>query len=84
MQKSLAITALAAVMLFAPQVLLAQNNPEAQQRVSMREQVKHRLEESGFTNIQIVPQAFLVRATDPDGKPGCHDGQYRRSNGNVS
>jgi hypothetical protein len=68
MQRMLAATAIA-VMVFAPQIAFAQNSSFDQTRGSMREQVKSGLEQAGFTNIEIVPEAFLVHATDPDGNP---------------
>ena len=44
-------------------------SPQGQMQHSMRAQVRGRLEQDGFTNIRIMPEAFLVRATDPDGNP---------------
>jgi hypothetical protein len=70
MQRTLAIaTAIAAVILFSPQIASAQNSQQGQTRSSIRNQVKGRLEQDGFTHIRIMPEAFLVRAIDPDGNP---------------
>ena len=69
MERTLAAAAIAAVMLFAPQIASAQTSSQDQRHGSVREQVKSGLEQAGFTNIQIIPEAFLVHATDPDGNP---------------
>jgi hypothetical protein len=69
MQRTLAAAAVAAVMLFAPQITFAENSSQDQRHGSVREQVKSGLEQAGFTNIQIIPEAFLVHAIDPDGNP---------------
>ncbi len=70
MQKTLAIAAaIAAVILFSPQIASAQNSQRGQTRSSIRDQVKGRLGLDGFTHIRIMPEAFLVRAVDPDGNP---------------
>jgi hypothetical protein len=68
-QKTLAAAAIAAVMLFAQQIAFAQNSSQDQRHGSVRNLIKSGLEQAGFTNIQIVPEAFLVHATDPDGNP---------------
>jgi hypothetical protein len=68
MQRTLAAAAIAAV-LFAPQIAFTQNSTQDQRHGSVREQVKRGLEQAGFTNIQVIPEAFLVHATDPDGNP---------------
>jgi hypothetical protein len=70
MQRLLAIAAITAVTLFAPQIVLAQASPsEDQAHSSVPDQIRSGLEQSGFTNIQGVPDAILVRAIDPDGNP---------------
>jgi hypothetical protein len=69
MERTLATVTIATVMLFAPQVVLAQNSPQDQTQGSVPEQVKNGLEKSGFTNIQGVPDVVLVRAKDPHGNP---------------
>ena len=69
MQRTLAAAAVAAVMLFAPQIAFAENSSQDQRHGSVREQVKSGLEQAGFTNIHIIPEAFLVHAIDPDGNP---------------
>jgi hypothetical protein len=57
MPRTLAIAAIAAVALFATQIVLAQNSPQDQGHGSVPEQVKSGLEKSGFTNIQGVTDA---------------------------
>ncbi len=37
--------------------------------LAIRSQVKRDLEHAGFTNVQIMPESFLVRATDQHGHP---------------
>jgi glucose/arabinose dehydrogenase len=39
------------------------------QRTSIRQQVMENLQKSGFTDIHIMPESFLVRAKDKDGNP---------------
>jgi hypothetical protein len=41
----------------------------AQQDESLKQQLKANLMKSGFTNVQILPQSFLIRAKDPQGNP---------------
>jgi hypothetical protein len=69
MRKLLAIAAIAAGALLAPQIVLAQTSPQDRPRISIRQQVRHQLEESGFSDIRMIPQAFLVHATGPNGNP---------------
>jgi hypothetical protein len=70
MQRLLATAAITAVTLFAPQIVLAQASySEDQAHSSVPDQIRSGLEQSGFTNIQGVPDAILVRAIDPDGNP---------------
>ena len=45
---------------------LSTNSPEA---TNMRQQMQNDLTKAGFTNIQIMPESFLVRAKDPHGNP---------------
>lgn len=35
----------------------------------IQQQVKQNLSQAGFTNIQVLPESFLVRATDKSGNP---------------
>ena len=37
--------------------------------MAIRDQVKHDLEQAGFTNVRIMPESFLVRANDKEGHP---------------
>ena len=69
MQKIIAIAAIAAISLIAPQIAVAQTSSQGQTHGSIREQVKNSLEQAGFTNIRIMPESFLVRATDQNGNP---------------
>ena len=69
MQRMLSIAAIAAVVLVGPRLAAAQNSAEPDNQGSLRHQVKKRLEQVGFTNVKVVPKAFLVRANDPDGNP---------------
>ena len=43
--------------------------PAADQFATTRDEVRARLEEAGFSNIQIMSESFLVRAIGPDGSP---------------
>jgi hypothetical protein len=36
---------------------------------SIQQKVRHNLQQAGFTDIQIMPSSFLVRAKDSDGNP---------------
>jgi len=40
-----------------------------QQNASLKEQLKDNLIKSGFTNVQVSPESFLIRAKDPQGNP---------------
>jgi hypothetical protein len=71
MQKLL-IASIAAVTLTLPQMASAQSSPPPQgpqNQQSMQSQVKSNLEHAGFTNVQVMPSSFLVRAKDKDGNP---------------
>ena len=35
----------------------------------VRQKLKQDLEQSGFTNVQVMPESFLVRAKDKQGRP---------------
>ena len=69
MQKILGIVAIAAMTSALPQLALAQNSSQGRSSASIQAQVKNNLEQAGFTNIRIIPDSFLVRATDKDGNP---------------
>lgn len=45
----------------------AQNQPTSEQ--SITQSVRSNLEQAGYTDIQMVPSSFLVRAKDPNGSP---------------
>ena len=40
-----------------------------QNQASIRTQIQKNLQSAGFTNIQVLPSSFLVRAKDQDGNP---------------
>jgi hypothetical protein len=62
---SLAALAIAAV---APGTTRAQNAPP-QNQVTVRQQVQKNLQDAGFSDINIMPSSFLVRAKDKSGNP---------------
>jgi Protein of unknown function (DUF1236) len=62
------MAAIAAISLALPQVALAQSSPQDDSMSSIKAQVKSNLEQAGFSNIRVMPEAFLVRATDRNGK----------------
>ncbi len=45
------------------------NTMNGQNHMHIRQQVKQDLEQAGFTNVQVMPESFLVRATDKHGRP---------------
>ena len=47
----------------------AQNQNAAESLQTIQESLRSDLERAGFTDIQLVPSSFLVRAKDPDGNP---------------
>lgn len=69
MQKLLMVSALAVISFSVPQIASAQNSPQGQQQQSIQARVKNNLEQAGFTNVQIMPSSFLVRAKDKEGNP---------------
>lgn len=69
MQKIFGIVAIAAMTAALPQLALAQSSSQGQSSASTQARVKSNLEQAGFTNIRIMPDSFLVRATDKDGNP---------------
>jgi hypothetical protein len=46
-----------------------QPETQNQQNASLKEQLKDNLIKSGFTNVQVSPESFLIRAKDPQGNP---------------
>jgi hypothetical protein len=46
-----------------------QNNAAPQNPAQLRQSIQHDLEQSGYTNVQVMPEAFLVRAHDRQGHP---------------
>ncbi len=40
-----------------------------QQNASLKQQLKANLIKSGFTNVRVSPESFLIRAKDPQGNP---------------
>jgi hypothetical protein len=84
MQKACGIIAIAAIALGASQLASVQkaaaqtsdpsrrtadSPPAADRSATTRDEVRARLEEAGFSNIQIMSESFLVRAIGPDGSP---------------
>ena len=65
----LLIASIAAASLTLPQIAAAQSSPPAQNQQSMQSRVKNNLEQAGFTNVQVMPSSFLVKATDKEGNP---------------
>jgi hypothetical protein len=65
----LLIASIAVASLTLPQLASAQSSPPPQNQQSVRNQVKNNLEQAGFTDIQIVPSSFLVKAKDKNGNP---------------
>lgn len=51
----------------APQAAQNRNAPQSTQTI--QESLQSDLGRAGFTDIQLVPSSFLVRAKDPDGNP---------------
>jgi hypothetical protein len=47
----------------------AQNQNAAESPQTIQESLRSDLGRAGFTDIQLVPSSFLVRAKDPDGNP---------------
>ena len=69
MQKLLMVSALAVIALSVPQIASAQNSPQGQHQQSIQARVRNNLEQAGFTNVQIMPSSFLVRAKEKGGNP---------------
>lgn len=69
MQKIIGIVAIAALTSALPQLAFAQSSQQGQSSPSIQQQVKDNLAQAGFTNIRILPESFLVRATDKNGNP---------------
>ena len=67
--KTLLIASFAAVSLTLPQIASAQNAPPPQKQQSVGSHLKNNLEQAGFTNVQVMPSSFLVKAKDKDGNP---------------
>jgi hypothetical protein len=69
---SLAAIATAAL---APDITRAQNAPpqnlqsSPQNQTTIRQQVQKNLQDAGFSDINIMPSSFLVRAKDKSGNP---------------
>lgn len=53
----------------APNAAQDQDNTLNQDPQSIQRSVQASLAQAGFTDIQMVPTSFLVRAKDPDGNP---------------
>lgn len=46
-----------------------QGGQGGQSSMHVRQQVKQDLEQAGFSNVQVMPESFLVRAKDKQGRP---------------
>ncbi len=46
-----------------------QGSQQSQNTMHVRQQVKQDLQQAGFTNVQVMPESFLVRAKDKEGRP---------------
>ncbi len=44
-------------------------NPESMPSSAIQQRIHHELSQAGFTDIQMMPQSFLVRAKDSSGNP---------------
>jgi hypothetical protein len=59
----------------APDITRAQNAPpqnlqsSPQNQTTIRQQVQKNLQDAGFSDINIMPSSFLVRAKDKSGNP---------------
>ena len=72
----------AATLMVAPAAFAQSANPSStppsgsgpqqssmQNQAPIRTQIQKNLQSAGFTNIQVLPSSFLVRAKDQDGNP---------------
>ena len=62
-----ALTAVALIMSISP-AFAAANTP-APSASNTREQITQNLQQSGFTDVKVMPDSFLVQATDKKGNP---------------
>ena len=46
-----------------------QTGMNGQNSMHVQQKVKQDLEQAGFTNVQVMPESFLVRAKDKEGRP---------------
>ncbi|MXP64453.1 hypothetical protein E0493_13970 [Roseomonas sp. M0104] len=46
-----------------------QQGASGQREMMSQQRVKQDLEQAGFTNVRVMPQSFLVRANDKQGRP---------------
>ena len=46
-----------------------QSGTSGQNTVNIRQHVTQDLQQAGFTNVQVMPESFLVRAKDKQGRP---------------
>ncbi len=44
-------------------------SPQVQSQQNIQQKVRKNLQQAGFTDIQLMPSSFLVRAKDKDGNP---------------
>jgi hypothetical protein len=69
MKRLLILSSLALISLSVPQIAGAQTQPQGNTQQSIQARVQSNLEQAGFTNVQIMPSSFLVRAKDKEGNP---------------
>ncbi len=52
-----------------PQAQSPSQGPSGQTSQAVQQHVRQNLQQAGFTDIQLMPSSFLVRAKDKDGNP---------------
>jgi hypothetical protein len=61
------LTAVALIMAVSPAFAAANNSPP--NAGDMRQQITQNLQQSGFTDVKVMPDSFLVQAKDKNGNP---------------
>jgi hypothetical protein len=71
----LALAALSAALAYGPAMAQSQNStastpkPANESKQSLPQELKQKLEKQGFTEVNVVPQSFIVSAKDKEGDP---------------
>ena len=65
--RSMTLLAVFPLLIMTP--ALAQDQPSSSSGNTIQQQVQNNLKQAGFTDIQILPSSFLVRAKDSAGNP---------------